>query len=93
MFSMIKDLKVVLGKGKGGGIKKIKKAEKNAKKNIENNDNETSVLFKKKVNIFEPTILEGLDDTSCKWRRICVKHWSVPCWIYLAKPKMHLMHG
>jgi hypothetical protein len=45
---MIKDLKVVLGKGKGGGIKKIKKAEKNAKKNTENNDNETSVLFKKR---------------------------------------------
>jgi hypothetical protein len=34
---MVKDLKVLLGKGKGGGSKKIKKAKKNA----ENNGNET----------------------------------------------------
>jgi hypothetical protein len=34
---MVKDLKVLLGKGKGGGSKKTKKAKKNA----ENNGNET----------------------------------------------------
>jgi hypothetical protein len=44
MFRMVKDLKVVLGKGKGGGSTKIKKAGKNA----ENNGNETSGLFKKR---------------------------------------------
>jgi hypothetical protein len=41
---MIKDLKVVLGKGKGGGSKRTKKAGKNT----ENNGNETSGLFKKR---------------------------------------------
>jgi hypothetical protein len=44
MFRMVKDLKVVLGKGKGGGSKKTKKVGKNA----ENNDNEASGLFKKR---------------------------------------------
>jgi hypothetical protein len=47
MFRMVKDLKVVLGTEKGGGSKKTKKTGKNVEKNIENNDNETSVLFKK----------------------------------------------
>jgi hypothetical protein len=47
MFRMDKDLEVVLGKGKGGGSKKMKKAGKNAEKNVENNGNETSGLFKK----------------------------------------------
>jgi hypothetical protein len=47
MFRMLKDLKVVLGKGKGGGSKKTKKVGKNAEKNTENNGNETSGLFKK----------------------------------------------
>jgi hypothetical protein len=41
IFMMIKDLKVILGKGKGGGSKKMKKAGKNAEKNAENNGNET----------------------------------------------------
>jgi hypothetical protein len=41
---MVKDLKVVLRKGKGGGSKKKKKERKNAEKN----DNQTSVLFKKR---------------------------------------------
>jgi hypothetical protein len=45
---MVKDLKVILGKGKGGGSKKIKKAGKNAEKNVENNCNGTSGLFKKR---------------------------------------------
>jgi hypothetical protein len=44
---MVKDLKVVLGKGKGGGSKKTKKAGKNAEKNADNDGNETSELFKK----------------------------------------------
>jgi hypothetical protein len=44
-FRMVKDLKVVLGKGKGGGSKKMKKAGKNAENNAENNCNETSRLF------------------------------------------------
>jgi hypothetical protein len=48
MFMMVKDLKVVLRKGKGGGSKKTKKAGKNAEKNAKNNGNETSVLFKKR---------------------------------------------
>jgi hypothetical protein len=48
MFRMVKDLKVVLRKGKGGGSKKTKKAGKNAEKNAKNNGNETSVLFKKR---------------------------------------------
>jgi hypothetical protein len=61
---MVKDLKVVLGKGKGGASKKTKKAGKNAEKNTENNGNETSGLFKN-INILEPTILEGLDGASC----------------------------
>jgi hypothetical protein len=43
---MVKDLKVVLGKGKGGGSKKTKKAGKNAEKNTENNGKETSGLLK-----------------------------------------------
>jgi hypothetical protein len=42
MFRMVKDLKVVLGKGKGGGSKKSKKAGKNAENNVENNGNKTS---------------------------------------------------
>jgi hypothetical protein len=46
MFRMVKDLKVILGKGKGGGSKKTNKAGKNAEKNAENNGNETSGLFK-----------------------------------------------
>ncbi len=48
MFRMVKNLKVVLGKGKGGGSKKTKKVGKNAEKNVENNGNETSGLFKKR---------------------------------------------
>jgi hypothetical protein len=44
MFRMVKDLKVVLGKGKGGGSKKTKKVRKNAEKN----GNKTSRLFKKR---------------------------------------------
>jgi hypothetical protein len=47
MFRMVKDLKVVLRKGKGGGSKKTKKAGKNAEKNAENNGNGTLGLFKK----------------------------------------------
>jgi hypothetical protein len=45
---MVKDLKVVLEKGKGGGSKKTKKAGKNAEKNAKNNSNKTSGLFKKR---------------------------------------------
>jgi hypothetical protein len=60
MFRMVKDLKVVLRKGKGGGSKKSKNAGKNAK----NNGNKTSGLFKK-INILKPAILEGLDGSSC----------------------------
>jgi hypothetical protein len=45
---MVKDLKVVLGKGKGGGSKMTKKVEKNPDKNAENNGNETSELFEKR---------------------------------------------
>jgi hypothetical protein len=45
MFRMVKNLKVVLGKGNGGGSKK---AGKNVEKNVENNGNETSELFKKR---------------------------------------------
>jgi hypothetical protein len=45
MFRMVKDLKVVLRKGKGGGSKKSKNAEKNAK----NNGNKTLGLFKKSI--------------------------------------------
>jgi hypothetical protein len=48
MFRMVKDLKVVLEKGKGGGSKKAKKAGKNAERNAENNSNETSGMFKKR---------------------------------------------
>jgi hypothetical protein len=47
MFRMVKDLKFVLGKGKGEESKKTKKAGKNVEKNIENNGNKTSGLFKK----------------------------------------------
>jgi hypothetical protein len=32
---------------------------------VENNGNETSGLFKKKINIVKPTILEGFDGASC----------------------------
>jgi hypothetical protein len=60
MFRMVKDLKVVLGKGKGGGSKKTKKAGNNAEKN----GDKTSGLLKK-INILESTILEGLDGASC----------------------------
>jgi hypothetical protein len=42
MLRMVNDLKVVLGKGKGGGSKKMKKARKNEEKNAENNGNKTS---------------------------------------------------
>jgi hypothetical protein len=48
MFRMVKDLKVVLRKGKEGGSKKTKKVGKNVEKNAENNGNETSGLFKKR---------------------------------------------
>jgi hypothetical protein len=48
MFRMVKDMKVVLGKGKGGESKKMKKMRKNVEKNAENNGNETSGLFKKR---------------------------------------------
>jgi hypothetical protein len=44
MFRMIKNLKVVLGNGKGGRSKKSKKVGKN----VENNGNETFGLFKKR---------------------------------------------
>jgi hypothetical protein len=47
MFRMVKDLKVVLRKRKGGGSKKIKKAGKNAENSTENNGSETSGLLKK----------------------------------------------
>jgi hypothetical protein len=65
MFRTVKDLKVVLEKRKGGGSKKIKKTGKNAEKNAENNGNKTLGLFKKKINIMEPTTLEALDYASC----------------------------
>jgi hypothetical protein len=45
---MVKDLKVVLGKGKGGGSKKTKNVGKNTEKNAENNGNKTSGLFNKR---------------------------------------------
>jgi hypothetical protein len=45
MFRMVKDLKIVLGKGKGGGSKKTKKAGNNAEKN----GNKTSGLLKKLI--------------------------------------------
>jgi hypothetical protein len=48
IFRMVKDLKVVIGKGKRGGSKKTKKTGKNVKKNAKNNDNKTSGLFKKR---------------------------------------------
>jgi hypothetical protein len=44
MFRMVKDLKFVLRKGKGGGSKKTNKEGKNA----ENNGNKTLGLFKKR---------------------------------------------
>jgi hypothetical protein len=46
MFRMVKDLKVVLGKGKGGGSKKTKKANRNVEKNAENNGSKTLGLLK-----------------------------------------------
>jgi hypothetical protein len=46
-FRIVKDLKVVPRKGKGGGSKKSKKVGKN----VENNANETLGLFKK-ISIF-----------------------------------------
>jgi hypothetical protein len=49
MFRMVNDLKVVLGKGKGRGSKKMKKAGKNVEKNAENNGNKTSRLLKKSI--------------------------------------------
>jgi hypothetical protein len=48
IFRMVKDLKVVLGKEKGGGSKKTRKEGKNVEKNAKNNGNETSGLFKKR---------------------------------------------
>jgi hypothetical protein len=45
---MVKDLKIILRKGKEGGSKKVKKAGKNAEKNVENNGNKTSELFNKR---------------------------------------------
>jgi hypothetical protein len=45
---MVKDLKVVLGKEKGGGSKKTRMEGKNVEKNVKNNGNETSGLFKKR---------------------------------------------
>jgi hypothetical protein len=53
-------LKLFLKRGKEEEVKRQKKAGKNA----ENNGNETSGLLKK-INILEPTILEGLDGASC----------------------------
>jgi hypothetical protein len=48
MLRMVKDIKVVLGNEKGGASKKTKKVGKNAEKNVKNNVNETSGLFKKR---------------------------------------------
>jgi hypothetical protein len=45
---MVKDFKFILRKGKGGESQKKKKARKNTMNNTENNDNETSGLFKKR---------------------------------------------
>jgi hypothetical protein len=75
---MVKDLKVLLEKGKWGGSKKTKKAGKNAEKNAENNGNKTSGLLKK-INILEPTIFEGLDGVSCNWCHACGEEclWSI----------------
>jgi hypothetical protein len=47
IFRMVKNLKVVLGREKGGRCKKTKKTEKNAKENTESNDNKTLGLLKK----------------------------------------------
>jgi hypothetical protein len=49
MIRMVKDLKVVPGKGKGEGSKKMKKTGKNAEKNVKNNSNETSGLLKRSI--------------------------------------------
>jgi hypothetical protein len=48
MFRMVKDLKIVLKNGKGGGSKKDK-ARKNVEKNAKNNGNETLGLLKKSI--------------------------------------------
>jgi hypothetical protein len=80
---MVKDLKVVLGKGKGGGSKMAKNVEKNADKNAENNGNETSELFEKDQYFgtyhIRRTSWCVMQLTSWMWRRMCAKHWSVPC--------------
>jgi hypothetical protein len=81
---MVKDLKVVLGKGKGGGSKKTKKVGKNAEKTAENNGNESSRLFKKKINILEPTILEGLGGASCNLCHACGEECARSIGQYLA---------
>jgi hypothetical protein len=53
---MVKDLKVVLGKRKGAGSKKKKKAGKNA----ENNGNETLGLLKKRSIFWNLPYWKGL---------------------------------
>jgi hypothetical protein len=57
MFRMVKDLKVVLGKGKGGESKKTKRQERMHRRM------QRIMVTKlqdcsKKINILEPTILE-----------------------------------
>jgi hypothetical protein len=64
MFRMVKDLKVVLGKGKGGGSKKSKRWER-----MQRRMRRIMViklqLCSKNINILEPTISKGLDGASC----------------------------
>jgi hypothetical protein len=64
MFRMVKDFKVILGKGKGVESKKTKKMRKNAKKSTENNDNKTSGLFKNDQ-YFGTYYIGRLDGPSC----------------------------
>jgi hypothetical protein len=64
MFRMVKDIKVVLGKRKGGWSKKTKKVGKNAEKNTKNNGNKTSGLFKKRSIFWNPPY----------WKDLMVRH-------------------
>jgi hypothetical protein len=102
MFRMVRDLKVILGKGKGGGSKKMKKAGKNAQKNADNDGNETSGLFKKRsifwnVPYWKDLIMRHAIDVMHVEKNVCdQKKVPIACYTLSKQEKMSLcnfLHG
>jgi hypothetical protein len=96
MFRMVKDLKVVLEKGKGGS--KRQRRQERIQRRMRRIMVTKLLNYSKKDQYFGTYHIGRtwwcvMQLMSCMWRRMCAKHWSVPCWIYLAKLKIHLKYG